>query len=561
MSITRVELENYRCYKSFSQDFTNELNIIAAPNGTGKTSIVEAVSFALFGNKLTRGKANSWVRKGCKHGKVKLFIDNFIITRGDNEQHVTDSTKTIIARQHVGVDEWIMKKYGLNADLYSTSNYIAQKDIESFSGLQAAEKIKRIEKLLRIDVLDTIRAKAKENEKVLFPENKVFKSKLTNKTVSSSAIAESKKEIKKLNSKIEKFETEYEKAINTNAEYKSQLEKWEIKKELISKTKNIIYTDIDDSISDLLSMKEAVNAATKAKLELETMNSTIIATDKQKDIISFSEKVIENRKVYEDLLNVTETCPTCGQHIPDATDLIAKRDFANKEYKKYTDLVEQAKLSSRKYKLSNLLYECKYKDIDKVISDLEAKPFLDRLIELESIEKPRKTVDISVIKSKLNESKKKLNTLKIYITEAEKTKDLHDTYESLLKESSKKLSELSRFIEFISAYRKEFTKNIVPLIESNASNLFHFITDNKFSKFSIDENYNIDDYDILSGSESDVASLAIRMAIAQISRIGSFDTIILDEVAASFDENKESLLIELLEKTKKQIIYISHGNI
>ena len=47
--------------------------------------------------------------------------------------------------------------------------------------------------------------------------------------------------------------------------------------------------------------------------------------------------VIENRKVYEDLLSVTETCPTCGQHIPDATDLISKRDFANKEYEKYKE--------------------------------------------------------------------------------------------------------------------------------------------------------------------------------------------------------------------------------
>jgi len=77
----------------------------------------------------------------------------------------------------------------------------------------------------------------------------------------------------------------------------------------------------------------------------------------------------------------------------------------------------------------------------------------------------------------------------------------------------------------------------------------------------LDSSYNIVNYDTYSGSEADTASLALRMAIAHISRIGSFNSIILDEVASSFDHGKESLLVELLETTKQQIIYISHGSV
>ena len=51
------------------------------------------------------------------------------------------------------------------------------------------------------------------------------------------------------------------------------------------------------------------------------------------------------------------------------------------------------------------------------------------------------------------------------------------------------------------------------------------------------------------------------MSIANTSRIGNFKTIILDEVAASFDNQKEELLIQLLQETKNQLIYITHGEI
>ena len=146
--IKRIELENYRCYKSFEKDFTTGLNVIAGQNGTGKTTIVEAIAYALFGNKLTRGKANSWIRNNCKHGKVVLYLNDYTITRGDNEQYVEDSDGVIIARQHVGIDQWVNDTYGFSSELFSTSNYIAQKDIESFSFLQSAERIKRVELLL-----------------------------------------------------------------------------------------------------------------------------------------------------------------------------------------------------------------------------------------------------------------------------------------------------------------------------------------------------------------------------------------------------------------------------
>jgi DNA repair exonuclease SbcCD ATPase subunit len=87
------------------------------------------------------------------------------------------------------------------------------------------------------------------------------------------------------------------------------------------------------------------------------------------------------------------------------------------------------------------------------------------------------------------------------------------------------------------------------------------LTEDKFNNFTINKDYSIENYDEFSGSEADSAALALRMAIAKVSRIGKFNSIILDEVAASFDTNKENLLLELLKTTTNQIIYISHGEL
>ena len=41
--ITKLYLENFRCYDKFEIDFDKELTVIVAENGQGKTAILDAV--------------------------------------------------------------------------------------------------------------------------------------------------------------------------------------------------------------------------------------------------------------------------------------------------------------------------------------------------------------------------------------------------------------------------------------------------------------------------------------------------------------------------------------
>ena len=105
--IKKLVLVNYRTYSDHTLEFDEKLNIIKGANGIGKTTIVEAISFALFGSSMQRGKANEWIKQGESYGAVHLVIDNYVIIRTSDLAVVEDSYGNVLARNHTGINEWV----------------------------------------------------------------------------------------------------------------------------------------------------------------------------------------------------------------------------------------------------------------------------------------------------------------------------------------------------------------------------------------------------------------------------------------------------------------------
>jgi exonuclease SbcC len=72
MLITRVELENIKSYRQINLDFRRGTTAISGVNGAGKTTIVEAIGFALF-DFLLYNQAQ-FVREGEKYGRVVIHL-------------------------------------------------------------------------------------------------------------------------------------------------------------------------------------------------------------------------------------------------------------------------------------------------------------------------------------------------------------------------------------------------------------------------------------------------------------------------------------------------------
>ena len=559
--IHKLELENYRCYSSFVKDFNNGLNIISGSNGTGKTSIVEAIGFALFGNKITRGKANSWVRHGHKHGKVILHIDNYIITRGDNEQLVEDDEGNVLARQHSGVDEWMENTYGLNYDLYCTANYIAQKDIESFSGLQPAERLKRVEKLLRIDVIDNILKRVKAGLTTTRRELKDYTSKTYGSTYEEGSVTKAKRDLELAEDDYAAADAEYSQALISHGAYTQQLKQWNRLQEVTNQVAALKYTKFDMSQEEMLKLRDNLQESEKAVKQLK----------KFKDIEGYnhSENLEKLRDLYastksrlDEVLEITNECTVCGQNIPDNAYLKTLIATLTEDLQKIKDKGALYKKQTEKAILEEKIIDSEYdyKELVRMINDYNSRPLVLELEQLQSTTEPEK-VDISDIELLKRSKWKSLNNARNVVVDAEKNKSVHETYGDLIQTTKNNLESLEKLSKFTDNYRKEFTKNVVPLIHDNAEKIFNYLTSDKYSNFRINQDYSVEGYDVYSGSEADAASFAIRMAIAKTSRIKTFNSIILDEISASFDTQKEELLIDLLKQGNNQIIYISHGDI
>ncbi len=73
MLITRIELENIKSYRSFAVDFRPGTTAISGANGAGKTTIVEAIGYALF-DYLPYKPAQLVVREGEKYGLIVVHL-------------------------------------------------------------------------------------------------------------------------------------------------------------------------------------------------------------------------------------------------------------------------------------------------------------------------------------------------------------------------------------------------------------------------------------------------------------------------------------------------------
>lgn len=140
-----ITLDKFRCY-DLKRTFNfpnNGLVLLQGLSGSGKTSILQAISFCLFGT------GNKIISFGCKKCEVKLTFDGetFIRTKGPNRLLYID--KQGCELEDDAAQEYINNKFGTN---FSITSYITQKGMESFFCLGSAERMEFLEKIALGDV-------------------------------------------------------------------------------------------------------------------------------------------------------------------------------------------------------------------------------------------------------------------------------------------------------------------------------------------------------------------------------------------------------------------------
>ena len=168
MILNRVKLVDFVSHKNSELEFGYGINVIVGPNASGKTSILDAISFALFNDYTVRGKKENLINSRadtCKasveftEGGIQYVIDwsmernkaprgsLFRMQDGDRRLEVQGGGSSVVP--------YVEKTLGIDKSMFLQSIYVRQGEIEDLVTAKPADRKKLISRLLGLEDLES----------------------------------------------------------------------------------------------------------------------------------------------------------------------------------------------------------------------------------------------------------------------------------------------------------------------------------------------------------------------------------------------------------------------
>ena len=191
MILSSLHLVNFKKYTAFEIEFGEGLVGIIGKNGSGKSTIFEAILLALYGEMKSRGNkelirnANASTKdavvvellfefEGAEFKVVREFRGKALTANAKlfkNEELITSGAKEVTAS--------IVKITKMSKDAFLHTLFASQKELTSLSSLKNEDRKKMIRKLLGLEKIDFVENSLVEKSRQLKREIEAFKGRVS----------------------------------------------------------------------------------------------------------------------------------------------------------------------------------------------------------------------------------------------------------------------------------------------------------------------------------------------------------------------------------------------
>ena len=178
MQLNRVVLQNFRQHADSRIEFGPGVTGIIGPNGSGKTTILEAIAWAIYGNPAARGTRDSirFNRAGARSGvRVELDFDlgghNYRVVRGlTNAELYLDGQQNKIADSITGVTDVLTRRLGMTREEFFNTYFTGQKELSVMAAMSPTERAQFLSRVLGYERLRAAQEIARDRRRAIVAE-------------------------------------------------------------------------------------------------------------------------------------------------------------------------------------------------------------------------------------------------------------------------------------------------------------------------------------------------------------------------------------------------------
>lgn len=595
----------------------NEYEDNATSNGSGKSSIFEAIVFALFEETSSGEKdvANRIINNGfCVNLKLEINGIEYTIVRESKKGNKSmvvlyKNDVDISARNKTDTNKLIQDLLGINKNIFLDSVFLSQSVSTNLASLSPTQRKERLEILTNTDIIiNNFKEKLKEQQ-TNFESICVDTEKNINKIQGNIDSLQNQKQniqikIDEINEQIrqrdllgnvEDIEKQLKELQQNSDNYKMQ----------INDLDNNIITDIEKQIEDKrLEGEENRNQKSELEKQLndkrqEYNNIQLDITSVQSQIGYYKSDIIKIKEQIEEIKN-SDKCPTCGRKYENSNEehIKQKIESYNKDIESYNkqieDMTKEVEEKNKQLELvqnEGIKLHSQVDEIDSLVqqNNNEVKQIEDikkqKIQEKFNLQQQQQVIEqniqnlrdkkeqilsfkvgnIDEFKQMLLDTDNNLQTMQKDLEVKQEELETNNNYVGSIKHSLQLVTKDFRtyLLQNSITYLNTLLKNYSIKLFSNEKDIIHITQDDTKLNIQLGDAT----YESLSGGEKTRVNIALLLAQKSLaSTIGniSCNIIILDEILGYCDAQAEENVINLITmelESLESIYMVSHKEI